>query len=290
MRDVNESTCQVSGIGRLHGGVGQTLTGTVGGDEVLQHRHTLLEVRQNRVLNSTTTLGTGLLRLGHQTTDTRELLDLILRTTGSGVEHHKHSVEALIGLGHLIEQNSTDIIVHVRPSINHLVVTLVVGDESHVIVVGNLTHLLVTLLDEFCLLLRDDDIIEVERQTGQVSHAVTEILDTIKELAGLSETDILDNVGDDVAQTLLRDDGVDKTNLLGDDAVDDNTTNGCLDHVTLGLTIDDIVDDNLHQSVEVALTLIVGDDCLLGTVEGETLTLGTRTDLGDIVETQHHIL
>ena len=44
VRDVDETTCQVTGVGRLHGGVGQTLTGTVGRDEVLQHGHTLLEV------------------------------------------------------------------------------------------------------------------------------------------------------------------------------------------------------------------------------------------------------
>ena len=83
VRDVHESTCQVSSVGRLHGGVGQTFTGTVGRDEVLQHRHTLLEVRQNRVLNNLVSLGTGLLRLGHQTTDTGELLDLVLTTTGT---------------------------------------------------------------------------------------------------------------------------------------------------------------------------------------------------------------
>ena len=60
--------------------------------------------------------------------------------------------------------------------------------------------------------------------------------------------------------------------------------------MTLGLAIDDIVDDHLHQGVQVALTLVMGDDSLLRTVEGQTLTLGTRTDLGDIVQTKHHIL
>ena len=88
-------------------------------------------------------------------------------------------------------------------------------DEAHVVVVGNLLNLLVTLLNEFCLLLRDDDIIEVERQTSQISHTVTEVLDTVEELTGLSETYVVDHIGDDVAETLLRDFLVDIANLLG---------------------------------------------------------------------------
>ena len=70
VRYIDESAGQVCGVGRLHGRVGQALTGAVGGDEVLQHRHALLEVRQDGVLNNLVPLGAGLLGLGHQTTDT----------------------------------------------------------------------------------------------------------------------------------------------------------------------------------------------------------------------------
>ena len=177
-----------------------------------------------------------------------------------------------------------------RPGINHLIITLVVSDESHVIVVSNLTHLFITLLDQVSLLLRDNNIIEVERQTSQISHTVTEVLDSIKEFTSLSETYVLNHIGDDVAQTLLRDNSIHETNLLRNDAIDDDTTNRSLNHTALGLAVNDIVDNHLHLSVEVALALVMGDDCLLGTVEGKTLTLGTRTDLGDVVKTKHHIL
>ena len=176
------------------------------------------------------------------------------------------------------------------PGIDDLVVTLVVGNEAHVVVVSNLTDFLVTLGDEVGLLLRDDDIVEVERQTGQVCHAVTKVLDTVKELAGLGEAHVLDNVGNDVAQRLLRDNLIDEANLVGDDAVDDDTTDRGLDGVADLLAVDNIVDHDLDQGVQVALTLVVGDDSFLGTVEREALALSTRTDLGDIVETKHHIL
>ena len=290
MRHVYQTTGQVTGVGRLHGGIGKTLTGTVGRDEVLQHRHTLLEVRQNWVLNNLVSFGTCLLRLSHQTTDTRKLFDLVLTTTGTRVQHHEYGVEALVGLSHLLQQDVTDIIVDVRPGIDDLIITLIVGNESHVIVVGNLTYLLITFLDQISLLLRDDNVIEVERQTCQICHTITKVLDTIEELASLSKANVLDHIGDNVAQALLGDDGIHETNLLRNDAVDDDTTYGCLDHVALGVAVNDIVDNHLHQCVKITFALIMGDDSLFGTIEGQAFTLGTRTNLGDIIETKHHIL
>ena len=177
-----------------------------------------------------------------------------------------------------------------RPGIDNLIVTLVIGDESHVIVVSNLTNLLITLLDQVGLLLRDDDIVEVERQTGQICHAVTEVLNTIEELTSLCETYVLDNIGNDITQTLLRDDLVNEAYLLRNDAIHNDTTYRSFNHVAYGLAINDVVDHHLHLGVEIALTLIMGNDSLLGTIESKALTLGLGTDLGDIIETKHHIL
>ena len=60
--------------------------------------------------------------------------------------------------------------------------------------------------------------------------------------------------------------------------------------MALGLAVNDVIDQHLHLCMEVALTLIVDNDCLLRSLEGQTFTLGTRTDLSDIVQAQHHIL
>ena len=144
MRYVNKTTSQVTSIGSLHRGISKTLTSTVRSDKVLQHRHTLLKVRKDRVLNNLRTFCTSLLRLSHQTTHTRQLLNLILRTTGSGIKHHIHSVESLVCLGHFLHQDITQVGVNVSPSINYLVVTLLVGNETHIIVVGDFLNLLLT--------------------------------------------------------------------------------------------------------------------------------------------------
>ena len=96
MRYVNQTTGQVSGIGRLQSGIGKTLTGTVGRDKVLQHGQTFLKVRKNRVFDNLTAFGTCFLGLRHQTTHTGELTNLFLRTTGTGIQHHVYRVETLV--------------------------------------------------------------------------------------------------------------------------------------------------------------------------------------------------
>ena len=176
------------------------------------------------------------------------------------------------------------------PGVDHLIVALVVGNETHVIVLGNLLHLGITLLHQVFLRLRDDDVVEVERQTGLVGHTVAEVLDTVEELASLGETYVLDDIGNDVAQRFLRDNLVDVAYLLGDDAIHDDTTDRGLDHTLAGLAVNNIVDDHLYLGVQVTLALVVGNDSLLRTVEGQALALGSRTNLGDIVESEHHIL
>ena len=87
-----------------------------------------------------------------------------------------------------------------RPRVDNLIVAFVVGDETHVIVVGNLLNFSISLLHEFSLLVRNDDIIEVEGKTCQISHAITEVLDTIKELTGLSKAHFINNIGNDITE------------------------------------------------------------------------------------------
>ena len=105
MRDVNQTTSQVTGIGSLQSGIGQTFTSTVSRDKVLQHGQTFLKVRKDRVLDNLTTFCTTLLRFRHQTTHTGQLTNLLLRTTGSGIQHHVYGIESLIVARNSFHQN-----------------------------------------------------------------------------------------------------------------------------------------------------------------------------------------
>ena len=261
-------------------------------DEVLEHRKSLLEVRENRVLDDLlATLDARLLRLGHQTTHTAQLTDLLLRTTGSRVEHHVYRVETVVVLDERVDHGLRQFRIDVRPDVDDLVVTLVVGNKTHVVVVHDGVGALVTLLDEFLLLLGDDHGVEVERQTALEGHAVTHVLDVVEEVGHLVGTGLLHHHGDDVTQRTLREHLVDVAHLLGDHLVEEDAADGrLLEHLNRVALLVDVVHQALHHGVQVGLLLVVGDDRLLGAVEDAALALDALAGLGDVVQTEDHVL
>ncbi len=68
--DVHQTPGQVTRVGGTQGGVGQTLAGTVGGDEVLQHRQALAEGGLDRPRDDLT------LGVGHQAAHAGDLAEL----------------------------------------------------------------------------------------------------------------------------------------------------------------------------------------------------------------------
>ena len=236
-------------------------------------------------------LGTCLLGLGHEATHAGELGNLVGGATGTGVEHHEDGVEALVGFGHLLHEGFLEVGVDVGPGVDDLVVTLVVGDETHVVVHGDLVDFIITALDDVGLLDGDDDVVEVEGEAAFVGFAVAEVLDAIEELAGAGHADGLDDLGDDVAQGLLGDDGVDEAALNGYDFVDNDAAYGGFDKVLdAGSALVDVVDHDLDGGVYVDALLVEGDEGFFRAVEGEACALGSGTELGDVVEAEHHVL
>ncbi len=96
---VHQTAGQVTCVGSFQRGVGQTLTGTVGGDEVFQHGQALLKVRFDGGFDHiSTTGGADLGGLVHQPTHSTQLFDLILGSTSTGFIHHIDGVQAVTGI------------------------------------------------------------------------------------------------------------------------------------------------------------------------------------------------
>ena len=263
----------------------------MGRNEVLQHAHAFLEVGKNRVFDNLGAFGSGFLGLGHQTTHTGKLADLSGRTTGSGIQHHIYGIETLVGFFHGLHQDLGKVIVDVCPSIDDLVITFVVRDETHTIIIGNAFHFFVSATNQFLFFFRNDNITQVERQTAHVCHTITQILDTVQEFAGTSHTYRLDHVGDDAAQSLFGNDVVEITDFFRYDFVDNHTAYGRFHHLLFQLAIRiQVLYHNFNRRMNVYTLLIVGNDSLFGTIECQTFALRTGTELGNIIQAQHHIL
>ena len=140
LRDVDETTGQVAGVGGAERGVGETLAGTVRRDEVLEHRQALTEVRLDRPRDDLTT------RVGHQATHTGDLTHLHDVSSGTRADHHVDRVErrcasiVLHGLRHLVGG--------VGPDLDLLLAPLVVGDDAAVVLALDLGGLALELLEE----------------------------------------------------------------------------------------------------------------------------------------------
>ncbi len=128
LADVGQLAGEVTAVGRLEGRIGQSLAGTVGRAEVLEHGQAFAEVGLNRRLDD---FAAG---LGHQTTHAGQLTHLFDAATGTRVGHqeqrvHVVAVVAVVVL-ELVHHRLGDELASVRPRIEHLVVPLLIGDDA----------------------------------------------------------------------------------------------------------------------------------------------------------------
>ncbi|MPN60875.1 hypothetical protein SDC9_208608 [bioreactor metagenome] len=86
------------------------------------------------------------------------------------------------------------------PCINNLVVTFVVGDESHIIKIHNFLNFGITFFHQFFFFCRNNNIIQVERQTSFESHAVTQVFDIVEELGSTGNSANFNHISNDITQ------------------------------------------------------------------------------------------
>ena len=164
----------------------------------------------------------------------------------------------------LFHQDLSQFGVGVCPNIDNLIVTLVVGDEAHIVVVHHLVNLTVALANQLCLFGRDNHVAQVERQTALECHTVAKVLDIVKELSRNGSSASFVNLTDDVAQRFFGQHLVDETNLNRNELVHNHTAYGCLKNGVFHLTINQVFGFHLDSCVKVDTFLVVGNVHLFG--------------------------
>src|SRR5690606_10534074 len=293
LRHVDETAGEVTGVRGLERGVRQTLTGAVGGDEVLLHRETLTEVRRDGGLDDLTR------GLGHQTAHTGELTDLLGGTTRTRVGHDVHGVEArlLAGLplslgvhagglllGDLGHHLRGDLLGGLRPDVDDLVVALSVGDQTLEVLVLDLGDLGLGLVEELGLLLRDDHVAQGDGGAGACRVVVPERQHAVgQELRLLVAGEVVDDVEQRtellLAQHLV--DGV-EAHHVGDDLPRQDAAHGGVDPAA--------VDAAGDLRLQVHLAVVVRGADLHGAREDAALTRRELAGAGHVVDAEHHVL
>src|SRR4051794_19776567 len=307
LRGVDQTPGQVTRVGRAQGGVREALTGAVGGDEVLEDRQPLGEVRLHRTLENLA------LRIRHQASHTGELADLLERASGSRVGHHVDRVELIEVLDHLL----ADLVGRRVPLLDDRVVALFLGDQAHVVLVVDLRDLTLVAIEDLLLDRRDDGVVLGDRDAGLRREMETQLLERVQHRRGGVGAVLDDQPLDDLVHVLLPQRAVDEREL--------GRVVLALFQVVAERAIDALVEDDapdrgedvvlltgaavLRQVVQLHHAVLVGELGLLGGTEDvRTLAVVLLTPLaaadllllvrqllvarpvGQVVGAQHHVL
>ena len=224
---VDETAGQVTGVRGTQSGISQTLSGAVGGDEVLHDRQAFAEVGGDGDLDGLTG------SVAHQAAHAADLADLVLGTTGAGVCHDEQVVLCLQG----VHQSVRDVVRGLVPDLDDVLVALVVAHEAASVERFVLVDLLLSRVDDLLLVLGHDHVSDGDgdRSPGGILEACA--LDVVQHLRGLRIAVGAEALVDDAGEVLLAAQeadlegvrvfvSVDEAQILRDLLVEDEASDG----------------------------------------------------------------
>src|SRR6185436_2711426 len=232
LRDVDETARQVARVGRLERRVGEALARAVRRDEVLHHFEAFTEVRRDGRLDDFTR------RLGHQAAHAGELADLLFRSSRAGVGHDVDRVEDpafLVDQLHLAEHRVGDVLGRFRPDGDDLVVALAVGDGAFEVLRFDLDDLFARGLHELRFLLRNDEVVDADRQARLRRVREAEVLERVEHLDGLLEAEAQIAALHELLQALLLQQAVHVRHLRGNLLIQNHAADRRVDDLLVDL-------------------------------------------------------
>ncbi len=207
LRHVDEATSQVAGVGGTEGGVDQALPGARRGDEVLEHRQALAEVRLDGARNE---VATG---VGHQAAHAGDLANLHLVPSSTRVDHHVDRVEDLgpQGLVHLLGHLGGRGI----PDLDLLLVAFTVGDDALSELDLDLLGVTFVAIEDRLLLDRRLDVVDGDGQARPAGEPEAQVLHAVQAVGHDPLRVVAGEVVDQDAHRLLVDASVDVGELGG---------------------------------------------------------------------------
>ena len=195
MRNVDKTSCEVTGVSRFKSGVRKTFSSAVRRDEVFQNRQAFTERRADRQLDGTTG------RVCHKTTHTCELTDLSHATTSTGVCHHPNRVEVV----KTFFEFALNLVCGVFPNLDDFFVTAFVGEDASCMEFFDADDLFFRFVNDELLVTGD---VHIENGCGDCTDCrilVAERFDLVEHLCRFGCSVIFEAVVNDHAELLLAD-------------------------------------------------------------------------------------
>ena len=223
LRDVDQTTGQVTRVSGTKCGISKTLTRAVGRDEVLEHRQAFTEVGLDRTRDDLA------LRVSHEAAHTGDLANLHEVTASTRVDHHVHRV----GAREVLEHGLGNLVSCAGPDLDELLATLRVGDQTELVLLLHLVGLLLRDTEQLCLAGRSDDIGDGDGDARAGCPVEAKCLQTIE---GVGDVDLRVQLGELVhglAENLLVDLLVHEGVVGRECLVEECATQGRLQHERL---------------------------------------------------------
>ena len=214
--DVDQAPGQVPGVGRAQGGVGETLAGAVGGDEVLEDGHALAEVAPHGDVDDPAR------RVGHQAAHGAQLADVALVPAGAGRGHHRD--RAVRVERRIISSDIADVVV--LPDADDLLVALVLGDEAALELAIDRPTGLVGRREARRLVLRDLDVEQADRHPAAGRELEADALDAVDQVSRLLRAELAVADVDELLEVGSAHDRVVEAQRVGQDLVEDDPADG----------------------------------------------------------------
>ena len=291
---VDEFASEVTRVGGLERGIGETFAGAVRGDEELENSETLAEVRGDRLLDDFTR------GFGHLAAHSGELFDLCAVTASAGVDHHEHRVHVALALVEFesAEERIGNLFTGVGPNVLHLVLALAVRDDASAVLLLDLGNFAISLVEEFGFLLRNHHVVDSDGNARAGGRAEAEFLELVEGFDGCLLATGFVAAPDNVGELLLAADLVEETEFLWPNLVEDHATRRGFKHGGFGIAVDrlksfiGILEKDRRGGADRAFG--EGEFDLLGVAEKRTAlflvgVLGAGF-LGEVVATERNIL
>src|SRR5210317_151584 len=295
LSNVNQTTGEVTRVSCLKRCIGQTFTGTVSRDEVLQNRKTFTEVCGNWCFDDRA------VRLGHQTTHSGQLTNLLVATTSTGVSHHVNRVKGrnlnlfTFWRSHRLyrqfgKHRLGDIFGTLGPDIDDLIVTLAVGDQTFRVLFLYLRDFINSSGKIFLFVLGDHHIVKTDGNTCDRRELEAGLLKLIGQDYGLLVTGKTEAQVNKLTNLLLVHDAVycrERNRCMHNLAQQNPANRGFND---FRFFTSDRFDTNLDLGLQIDLCGVVSHTDLFRRRENHILALGKNPFTSHVVETENHIL
>ena len=293
LRNVNQTSGQITGVSRSQSRISKTLTSTTGGNEVFQNVQAFTVVRLDRNFDRLTG------RIRDQTAHAGQLTDLVHRTTGAGVCHHEDRVVTVKA----VLQGFRNVVRRLFPGLQNRAVTLAVGEEAVAEICGNLADLCLCLCKNLLLLRRNRRIADSNGDCADGGILVALCLNGIEHFACDRRAVLFDALVDDLAELLLTDEEIDlkledvlrvgavnKAKILRDRAVEDHAAHRRIDKARICLAVVLHGSSDLDLGVQRDIFCVIRHERFVHVAEYLAFTDLSVLIERKVIRTENHIL